>query len=256
MQLEFDMTVAEGYKSKSQIARRITENWVEKQMYCPRCKNSEIKQFENNKPVSDFYCPSCSNQYELKGKGGNLGNTITDGAYNTMIQRITSNSNPDLFLMGYHPTEYVVNEFIYVPKHFFVPDIIVKRKPLADTARRAGWVGCNIEIGKIPIQGKIYIISNGTVVEHDSILHQTEKSMKLETKELNARGWLLDILKCVNSMNSELFTLAQMYEWEESLSKKYILNNNVKAKIRQQLQILRDKGMVEFLDRGVYKRLC
>lgn len=255
MQLEFDMTVAEGYKSKSQIARRITENWVEKQMYCPRCKHPEIKQFENNKPVSDFYCPSCSNQYELKGKGGKLENTITDGAYSTMIQRITSNSNPDLFLMGYHPTEYVVNEFIYVPKHFFVPDIIVKRKPLADTARRAGWVGCNIEIGKIPMQGKIYIISNGIVVEHDSVLHQTEKSMKLETKELNARGWLLDVLECVNSMKSELFTLAQMYEWEESLSKKYNHNNNVKAKIRQQLQILRDKGFIEFLDRGVYKRL-
>ena len=41
-----------------------------------------------------------------------------------------------------------------VPKHFFVPDIIEKRKPLAETARRAGWIGCNIVLKNIPNEGR------------------------------------------------------------------------------------------------------
>ena len=50
------------------------------------------------------------------------------------------------------------NEFVSmeslmkIPKHFFVPDIIEKRRPLAENARRAGWVGCNIIIGKTKLR--------------------------------------------------------------------------------------------------------
>lgn len=42
-------------------------------------------EFENNRPVADFYCQKCSEEYELKSKNGKLTNTITDGAYATMI---------------------------------------------------------------------------------------------------------------------------------------------------------------------------
>ena len=43
----------------------------------------------------------------------------------------------------------VVNLFI-VPKHFFVREIIEERKPLAATARRAGWIGSNILLNRVP----------------------------------------------------------------------------------------------------------
>ena len=39
----------------------------------------------------------------------------------------------------------------------------------------------------------------------------------------------------------------------DSLQAKYPLNRNVRAKIRQQLQILRDKGLVRFVGRGRYR---
>lgn len=32
-------------------------------------------------------------------------------------------------------------------------------------------------------------------------------------------------------------------------------NQNIEAKIRQQMQFLRDKGMIEFLERGHYRKL-
>jgi len=37
------------------------------------------------------------------------------------------------------------------------------------------------------------------------------------------------------------------------LQAKHPENHNVKAKIRQQLQYLRDKGVIEFLGRGHYR---
>ena len=97
MDLSFDRNLVDGYRSNSQKARVLTEKWVGDNMFCPRCGESRIKHFKNNQPVADFYCPTCCNEYELKSKNGTLGRKINDGAYETMIERITGNKNPDFF---------------------------------------------------------------------------------------------------------------------------------------------------------------
>lgn len=254
MELNFDASVIANYHSGSQIARVITEKWVADNMFCPRCGRERIKQFPNNKPVADFYCPDCQNQFELKSKNGPIGRKINDGAYDTMIQRITSNKNPDFFFMSYSKCESTVNDLLFIPKYFFVPDIIEKRKPLAYTARRAGWIGCNILIDKIPEQGRIPIILNGIVSQIDDVVNKVNKSKALEEKEIGARGWLMDVLNCVNQIYLPIFTLSDMYAFENILSLKHPQNNNVKPKIRQQLQFLRDKGFIEFLGNGKYRK--
>ena len=255
MKLDFDNSLIENYHSNAQIARILTENWVSENMYCPRCGNRHIKHFENNRPVADFYCPYCKNEYELKSKNGSLKNKINDGAYETMIRRITSNANPDFFFMNYSREELTVKELILIPKHFFTPDIIEKRKPLKDTARRAGWIGCNIVIDKIPEQGKISIILDGNVTNMDFVIDKVNKSSKLEAKYLHSRGWIMDILNCVNRVESEIFNLDEIYAFENELQMKHPLNNNIKPKIRQQLQFLRDKGFLEFLGNGKYRKV-
>lgn len=158
MELHFDEELAKPYRSASQIARILTETWVQDNLYCPRCGNRSISKFENNRPVADFFCPKCQNQYELKSKSGSITKKVNDGAYETMIQRITGNKNPDFLFMGYSKYMNAVDDLIIVPKHFFTPEVIEKRKPLAASARRAGWVGCNILLSEIPEQGKISII--------------------------------------------------------------------------------------------------
>ncbi|MDO4378245.1 MAG: DpnI domain-containing protein [Erysipelotrichia bacterium] len=257
MNLTFDnsISIVDRYHSKTQIARVLTENWVNQNMYCPRCGNKHIKHFENNRPVADFYCPSCNNEYELKSKSGNLGHKINDGAFKTMIERITSNDNPDFFLMSYSKEESKVKDFILIPKHFFVPDIIEMRKPLAPTARRAGWIGCNILIDKIPKQGMIDIISNGEVTDINKVVDKVNRSNQLETKDMSSRSWLMDVLNCVNKISSESFTLDEMYQFENLLHIKHPQNNNIKPKIRQQLQFLRDRGFIEFLGNGKYIKI-
>ena len=56
-------------------------------------------------------------------------------------------------------------------------------------------------------------------------------------------------------MSAQEFALSDMYRFENMLSLKHPENNNVQAKIRQQLQLLRDKGFIEFLGNGKYKKL-
>lgn len=65
----------------------------------------------------------------------------------------------------------------------------------------------------------------------------------------------MDVLNCVNKIEGRDFTLEQMYKFEDDLSKKYPNNNHIKDKIRQQLQILRDKGIIEFRGRGNYRKI-
>lgn len=255
MNLKMDDKIAEQYKSNSQKIRVITEHWVNNNLFCPYCGKVHITHFENNRPVADFYCPDCAEEYELKSKNGTIENKINDGAYDTMIQRIVSINNPNFFFLNYDRQDLQVKDFLMVPKYFFSPEIIEKRKPLSNTARRAGWVGCNIILKRIPEEGRIFIVKNGIEIPQDEIISKVRKTEFIKQYKLDARGWVLDVLNCVNKIEGRDFTLEQMYEFEEVLAKKYPNNNHIKDKIRQQLPILRDKGFIEFRGRGNYRKI-
>lgn len=254
MNLYFDESADIGYHSASQKVRVLTEKWVEQNMFCPRCGNPHMKHFENNRPVADFYCESCQSEFELKSKSGKLSSKISDGAYDTMIQRITSNNNPDFFFMSYSEKELCVTDFIIVPKCFLVPDMIERRKPLAQTAQRAGWVGCNILIDQIPKQAIISVVSAGCISNPRTVIERLEKINRLAVYDINSRSWIVDVLQCINTIPMREFELGDVYAFERELQIRHPQNNNIKAKIRQQLQFLRDKGFVEFLGNGHYRK--
>lgn len=253
MNLLMNYNLVEKYHSNSQKARILTEDWVKNNCYCPVCGNS-LEHFPNNKPVADFYCNNCNEIYELKSKNGNLSNTINDGAYQTMIERITSNTNPNFFFLVYDAKKYMVNNFLFISKYFFTPKIIIKRKPLSNTARRAGWVGCNINLKTIPSSGKIFIIKENIEIPQNIVLDKVNKNLALKENNIKIRGWILDVLFCIEKVNKEIFSLNDMYKFENYLYNLHPNNNNIRPKIRQQLQILRDKGYVEFLGNGLYKK--
>ena len=255
MDIHFDRNLAEKYHSASQIARVLTEAWLGSNIYCPRCGNDKIEHFPNNSAVADFFCPKCGNEYELKSKNGNVSRKIADGAYDTFIQRITSNDNPDFFIMSYNNSEQRVNDLWIVPKHFFTPDIVERRKPLSQKAKRAGWVGCNILFDQIPTQGRIEIVRKGIFSDKKSVLENMKRSACLNVWNIDSRGWLLDILNCVNGIEKQVFSLDEVYAYEDILSVKHPLNKNIRPKIRQQLQVLRDMGVIEFKQRGVYRKI-
>ena len=224
-------------------------------MFCPYCGNEHINSLPNNSPVADFACPLCKQEYELKSKSGKLSSKITDGAYNTMITRITSNTNPHLFVMEYSMSTLCIKNLILIPNYFFVPDIIEQRKALAPTAKRAGWIGCNILINKVPSQGKIHIIYDGQRINKNTIIKKAKIIQTLEIGDIQSRGWLIDTLRCIENISKNEFSLNDVYQYEHLLHTKYPDNQHIQAKIRQQLQLLRDKGYIEFLGNGNYKKL-
>jgi type II restriction enzyme len=155
--------------------------------------------------------------------------------------------------MGYLDT-LSVNDFFVVPKHFFVEEIIEERKPLAETARRAGWIGSNILFSKIPKAGQIFYIEDGKEIAKADVLEKWQKTVFLKKiKKADAKGWILDIMNCIDALNKKEFTLADVYAFENDLKSIHPENKNIKPKIRQQLQFLRDKGYLEFVGEGVYK---
>ncbi len=254
MNLAIDTTLAQNYTSNSQIARVLTENWVKENSYCPNCGEVSLKDYENNRPVANFFCRKCNEDFELKSKGGKVSNSIADGAYSTMIERINSKHNPNFFFLTYTKA-WTVNDFLIIPKQFFTPSIIIKRKPLGPTAKRAGWVGCNIDISKIPQSGKVFLVKNAQIIDSEKVQESFTKTTFLRNKTDDAKGWILDTLNCIESIKKNEFTLDEVYKFEESLKPKYPDNNFIKAKLRQQLQVLRDKNIIEFMGRGKYRKV-
>jgi type II restriction enzyme len=171
-----------------------------------------------------------------------------------MIERINSNNNPNFFFLTY-TKELKVNDFLIIPKQFFTPEIIIKRKPLSENAKRAGWIGCNIDIKRIADTGKVFLVKNSKIIEQDLVKEQFNKTLFLREKSDNAKGWVLDIMNCVDLVRNETFTLDEIYKFEKKLKLKYPNNNHIKDKIRQQLQLLRDKNIIEFVGRGIYKKI-
>ena len=190
----------------------------------------------------------------MKSKKDSVGQKIVDGAYRTMLERLGSSTNPNFLLLNYASQSMEVLNLVVIPKHFFTPGIIEKRKALAPSARRAGWVGCNIRLHTIPEAGKIYMIRENKVVTRAKVLSEWRRTLFLrEEKEMSAKGWLLDVMRCVENLHKPEFTLDDVYKFESMLAGLHPQNSHIRDKIRQQLQLLRDSGYLRFLGAGRYR---
>jgi len=254
MNLQMNVEFAQGYKNRSQIARVLTENWLGENGYCPHCGNDHVHPFHNNRPAADFYCEDCHEEFELKSKYGKIPDIVTDGAHTTMLERVRSENNPHLFLLGY-TKEYSVSDVVLIPKYFFTPDVIIQRPPLSSTAKRAGWIGCNINVSKIPVSGKIYLVENSKIRAAEQVRQDYRKTLFLKQRPMAGKGWILDIMNCIDGLQENVFSLTDIYGFENEFQEKYPGNRFIREKIRQQLQLLRDHGMIEFIGRGKHKKV-
>lgn len=245
----------EEFRGPTQRARFVTEAWAASSMFCPSCQSDRLEPFLANRPVADLYCPSCEEQFELKSKKGPFAKKLANGAYRTKIDRLQSDTSPNLILLQYSQPRQAVVSVTAIPKRFFVPSIVEKRKPLAATARRAGWVGSNILLDRIPKAGRVPLIFEGQVRPKALIREDWKRTAFLDEKPLAGRGWLVEVMACVDRIGRESFALEDVYRQEATLQALYPGNNNVRPKIRQQLQVLRDEGYLEFLGDGEYRLL-
>lgn len=256
MKLAFDPAVADDYRSPSQRIRRMSEAWLRQEAYCPRCGNAPLAPFGNNNPAADFHCPGCHERFELKSQKPPLGRKLMDGSHAAMLGAIARDEAPNLFVLRYDPRQLEVTDLIVVPRQFLVPSIIEKRRPLSPQARRAGWTGCNILLDRIAPIGRIPIVQSRAMSARPTVMVAWQRIAFLRDEpRVDARGWLVDVLNCVETLARPEFDLAEVYQFVPRLQASHPGNANVKPKIRQQLQRLRDLGYLEFLGDGRYRRL-
>lgn len=169
-----------------------------------------------------------------------------------MLRAIQHDETPNLFALQYDALNWKVVNIVLIPHFAFPLSAIEKRRPLHPTARRAGWVGCNILLDAIPPDARIPIIENGEVLSPLSVRRQYARIRPLENVEPPTRGWTLDVLNAVRSMGRPEFSLADVYALQAKLAELHPNNRHIRDKIRQQLQVLRDLGLVMFLGHGRY----
>jgi type II restriction enzyme len=200
-------------------------------------------------------CPICDSSYQLKAQSCALARRIVDAAYSTMVRAIREDKTPNLVALHYDLSSWRVVNVILIPHFAFSLSAVEKRKALGPTARRAGWVGCNILLDAIPSDARIPIIRDGGALPPFVARRQYARLRPLENIGPPARGWALDVLNAIRSLGKPEFTLRDAYSQEGGLSELHPDNRHVRDKIRQQLQVLRDLGLVRFRGRGTYELL-
>jgi type II restriction enzyme len=253
MNLNLPIELIQGYKSIPQKTRVLTETWAQNNLYCPSCTSHNIIKARNNTESFDFVCPQCTARYQLKATSRNIGRKIVDAAYNSMMRAILADRLPHLFILRYNSIYWKVSDLLFIPSFVLPTSAIEARKPLNISARRAGWIGCNIILDLVPPEGRIPIIHNGCTLDADSVRKCFRTISNIKYLPVKKRGWTLDVLTVLRSLEKKTFSLADAYSFEKILAMRHRENLNIKPKIRQQLQIIRDLGYLDFLGHGVYR---
>ena len=169
-----------------------------------------------------------------------------------MRAAIESDFVPNLLVLHYSE-QWSVQNLLLVPSFCFSLNAIEKRKPLSPTARRAGWVGCYILLSAIPADAKIRIVDHSLATSPSDIRNRFEALRPLASVLPEVRGWALDVLRVARSLKRNEFSLEDIYAFESEFATLYPHNKNIRPKIRQQLQVLRDAGILQFQSRGKYQ---
>ncbi len=253
MRLELDFGIAATYKWPTQKARVVTERWGLENLYCPACSSDRLVSSPPCEPVIDFICPECSEAFQLKSQKHPFRSYVTNSEYNKKIAAIQTGTIPNFFFLHYDVELMAVRNVFLVPKHFISESVIKPRKKLSEHARRRGWQGSIVVLGNLPLDARIPIVKEGIVIPSSEVRGLWQRFMFLRGESIESRGWLSDILACVRNLGKESFTLSEVYSFEEYLARLHPRNRNIRPKIRQQLQVLRDNGVLEFLGRGRYR---
>jgi hypothetical protein len=84
------------------------------------------------------------------------------------------------------------------------------------------------------------------VEPHDSVIAKWREGLFIrEQKCLQAKRWIISVMRCIEKIGKRIFTSEELYEFEDELRRLYPSNRHIKVKIRQKLQMLRDKGYLD-----------
>jgi len=201
--------------------------------------------------TKDFYCSKCGEDFQLKASGHKIGHQISGAAYATTLESLKKGQHPSLILLSYDTRTLQVSELEVIHRRSITQSCLLPRKPLTKAAVRYPWQGCNYLLTQIPKAARMRIVENGNEHSKKDVMEKWRLMQSTFKGSFDNRGWTADVMKCVEKQGST-FTLRNIYEFENHLSSLHPENHHVREKIRQQLQVLRDSGLLRFVKHGVY----
>jgi type II restriction enzyme len=252
LRLNLPVPLAQGYKSASQRARRLTEGWLSKEGFCPNCSGRLIP-LKANAPTSDFRCSKCRELFQLKSQSRPFGSRLLGAEYQTTLAAARSGRSPSLVLLHYDPHALRVVDLEFIHNSWITESAIVPRPPLRPPARRAGWQGCTLALDRVPAAARIPVISQGKPIPRRTVQSKWGTARKITDSSGSSRSWIADVLSVIDRLPPQ-FALADIYQFENQLAKLHPANKNVRPKIRQQLQVARDLGLLRFTGAGRYAK--
>jgi len=252
--LRLELQLGEGYHSKSQIARVVTQGWIGRELGCLACDSPGLLPTAQNTKARDFVCERCEEPYELKSTGAQFGHWINDGQYETLLNTIKSGRTPNLLLLEYSWRAGLVRNLTAVHRSLLSPLAVVPRNPLAVGARRAGWKGCKIDLSQVPESGRVSVVSDSIQIPFEAVRRKWSRLGFMVNLEPVQQGWMRDVLACLERLPMDSFALRDVYEFDGELRELHPENRHVRPKIRQQLQELVARGILARTQRGRYSR--
>jgi type II restriction enzyme len=70
----------------------------------------------------------------------------------------------------------------------------------------------------------VFVIRERELISKANVLEQWRSTLFLRGKGLDARGWLIEVMRCVDRIGQAAFTLDDVYAYEAHLSALYPSN--------------------------------
>lgn len=110
---------------------------------------------------------------------------------------------------------------------------------------------------RAPLEARLTLVSAGAIVPRATARRRWRDFSFLKSDPRAKGGWAAEVLGCVREiqgLQGDDFTLTEFYaHCEDQLAGLHPGNRHVRAKVRQQLQVFRDGGVLAFLGAGRYR---
>jgi len=105
----------------------------------------------------------------------------------------------------------------------------------------------------VPAEARIPVVTESSVTPESEVREKFKRVKPLKDISVKERGWTLDVLNAIRRLGKTEFSTTDAYAFERELEQLHPDNRNIKAKIRQQLQELRDRNLLLHLDRNRWR---
>ncbi len=148
-----------------------------------------------------------------------------------MVGAIRASRAPNLFLLQYS-LPFTALDLVLLPRHFLVEPIVIKRRPLSAGARRAGWIGCNLDLKLLPRSAFVQYVTGGAVESKRTVMESWAAVAAIaQVSSADRRGWLTVTLALIDRIGRQEFSLGDVYSYEPLLARLFPGNRNIRPDV-------------------------